>query len=111
MSTNSKKTTNLKDVIKQLIARFTKLKRQNQGLLNKQNKLIKTLNQQKANQPTKRASIPKFLKPELYNGYKGNVKNFLTQAKAYLKVNKRAITNLKAKILYINNLLTKKAIK
>ncbi|KAM3549491.1 hypothetical protein MY1884_008715 [Beauveria asiatica] len=54
--------------------------------------------------------MPKFPKPDTFNGTKGNIRTFLTQAKAYLKVNK-SIAKEPTKILYISNLLTGKAIK
>ncbi|KAM3518268.1 hypothetical protein MY4038_010134 [Beauveria bassiana] len=53
-------------------------------------------------------AIPKFPKPEAFDGTKGNVRTFLTQAKAYLKVN-TAIDREPSKILCIGNLLTGKA--
>ena len=51
---------------------------------------------------------PKFPKPEAFDGQKGNVRSFLTQAKAYLRVNS-SITAPAAQILCIGNLLTGKA--
>jgi hypothetical protein len=53
-------------------------------------------------------TLPKFPKPEPFDGVKGDVRTFLTQAKAYLRVN-TTITNPAAQILCIGNLLTGKA--
>lgn len=53
-------------------------------------------------------TLPKFPKPEPFDGTKGDVRTFLTQAKAYLRVN-TTISNPAAKILCIGNLLTGKA--
>ncbi|KAM3548270.1 hypothetical protein MY1884_009252 [Beauveria asiatica] len=53
--------------------------------------------------------MPKFPKPDAFDGTKGNIRTFLTQAKAYLKVNE-SIAEEPTKILYISNLLTGKAI-
>ena len=54
------------------------------------------------------AVVPKFPKPDSYDGAKGDVQTFLTQAKAYLRVN-TAITDEVFKILCIDNLVTGKA--
>ncbi|XWX00659.1 hypothetical protein V2A60_008680 [Cordyceps javanica] len=53
-------------------------------------------------------TLPKFPKPEPFDGMKGDVRTFLTQAKAYLRVN-TTIANSTAQILCIGNLLTGKA--
>lgn len=53
-------------------------------------------------------TLPKFPKPDPFDGTKGDVRTFLTQAKAYLRVN-TTITNPAAQILTIGNLLTGKA--
>ncbi|KAM3516549.1 hypothetical protein MY4038_010368, partial [Beauveria bassiana] len=53
-------------------------------------------------------TLPKFPKPDAFDGTKGDVRTFLTQAKAYLRVN-ATIVNPAAKILCIGNLLTGKA--
>ena len=52
--------------------------------------------------------VPKFPKPEAFDGQKSNVRSFLTQAKAYLRVN-ATITGPAAQILCVGNLLTGKA--
>lgn len=52
-------------------------------------------------------AAPKFPKPEPYDG-KGDVRPFLTQAKAYLRVN-NSLSTPATKILAIGNLLTGKA--
>lgn len=52
--------------------------------------------------------MPKFPKPEPYDGVKGDVRSFLTQAKAYLRVN-QTITGAAGQIMCIGNLLTGKA--
>ncbi|OAA54381.1 gag protein [Akanthomyces lecanii RCEF 1005] len=53
-------------------------------------------------------TLPKFPKPEPFDGTRGDVRTFLTQAKAYLRVN-TTISNPAAQILCIGNLLTGKA--
>ncbi|XWW96442.1 hypothetical protein V2A60_004416 [Cordyceps javanica] len=61
------------------------------------------------NKEKKRATgIPKFPKPDAFDGTRGDIRTFLTQAKAYLKVNE-SIDKESTKILYIRNLLTGKA--
>lgn len=54
------------------------------------------------------AAAPKFPKPEPFDGQKGSVRSFLTQAKAYLRVN-TSIGGAVPQILCIGNLLTGKA--
>jgi Retrotransposon gag protein/Zinc knuckle len=63
---------------------------------------------QRLQEQVRHGGTPKFPKPEPYDGQKGNVRSFLTQAKAYLRVNS-AITGPAAQILCIGNLLTGKA--
>lgn len=52
--------------------------------------------------------MPKFLKLEPYDGQRGDVRSFLTQAKAYLRVNS-TITGAAGRILCVGNLLTGRA--
>ncbi|TQV90157.1 hypothetical protein IF1G_11156 [Cordyceps javanica] len=47
-------------------------------------------------------TLPKFPKPKPFDGMKGDMRTFLTQAKAYLRVN-TTIANPTAQILCINN--------
>ncbi|KAH8172318.1 hypothetical protein LIA77_06573 [Sarocladium implicatum] len=67
------------------------------------------LQQQMAQTPAGGAlGMPKFPTPEPYDGVRGDVRSFLTQAKAYLMVN-QTINTATGKILCIGNLLSGKA--
>ncbi len=93
MSTTSGNTTNPAQVMTQM--------REQIELLTAQVRTMQTNN-------TGTLTLPKFPKPEPFDGTKGDVRTFLTQAKAYLRVN-TTIANPAAKILCIGNLLTGKA--
>ncbi|EXX79652.1 hypothetical protein RirG_003520 [Rhizophagus irregularis DAOM 197198w] len=118
MSTASGKTTNPGDAMVQLNAKIAELERQNRALLSRQTTLHETLEQQatqiaaipaSASGTAVASNRPKFPKPEPYDGYKGDVRNFLTQAQAYLRVNENTLTSAEDQILCIGNLLTGKA--
>ncbi|KAK8141361.1 hypothetical protein G3M48_000207 [Beauveria asiatica] len=101
MSTASGNTTNPASVIADLNTKIKYLHAQLEEMK------LKTL--AAAPEPEKKTMMPKFPKPNTFNGTKGDVRTFLTQAKAYLKVND-SINKESIKILYIRNLLTGKAI-
>ncbi|KAF5130559.1 hypothetical protein E5D57_006897 [Metarhizium anisopliae] len=119
MSTSSGKTTNPGEMMKYLHDKITELEKQNRQLLDRQNDLYEKLEAREeelaaVQNLTPASSIstnnmPKFPKPEPYDGYKGDVRNFLTQAQAYLRVNEKTYTTPEAQILCIGNLLTGKA--
>ncbi|TQW01355.1 gag protein [Cordyceps javanica] len=118
MSTASGKTTNPGDAIQRLMAQVAELEKQNRALLNRQKDIYETL-EQHGTQISEVPKVstespvvnrrPKFPKPEPYDGYKGDVRNFLTQAQAYLRVNEDTLTTAEDRILCIGNLLTGKA--
>lgn len=82
----------------------------NAEILELQDKLTYLYKQLEAmqNKEKRITGMPKFPKPDAFDGTKGNIRTFLTQAKAYLKVNE-SIAEESTKILCIGNLLTGKA--
>lgn len=116
MSTISERTST-SDLVKQLVEQVKVLTDQNAQLTQDQNTLkaaAKGFHKElddlddKPTKPTM-TNRPKFPKPKTYDSYKGDVRNFLTQAQAYLRVNESTLTSAKDQILYISNLLTRKA--
>ncbi|KAK8143103.1 hypothetical protein G3M48_007718 [Beauveria asiatica] len=96
MSTASRNTTNPISVIIDLNTKIKYLHAQLEEMK------LKTL--AAAPEPKKKTVMPKFPKPDTFDGTKGDVRTFLTQAKAYLKVND-SINKESIKILCIRNLL------
>lgn len=116
MSTISERTST-SDLVKQLVEQIKVLTDQNAQLTRDQNTLKAAAEgfreelDELDDKPTKPVTTnrPKFPKPETYDGYKGDVRNFLTQAQAYLRVNESTLTSAEDQILCIGNLLTGKA--